>query len=120
MGEVLARYDVIHAREVALYLSWLAVAYADANEPEAAAPPANGRPTNGHAGTDALSLEENEHQAILRALERAAWVKKNAADLLCRAEVNGGSTAPGVPAGSTAPGVPPSSSGASSRRWEPK
>jgi len=31
---------------------------------------------------DALSLEENEHQTILRALERAAWVKKNAADLL--------------------------------------
>ncbi len=38
----------------------------------------------GHAtsGPDALSLEENEHQAIIRALERAAWVKKNAADLL--------------------------------------
>lgn len=34
------------------------------------------------AAPDALSLEENEHQAILRALERAAWVKKNAADLL--------------------------------------
>ncbi|HWR03962.1 MAG TPA: sigma-54 dependent transcriptional regulator [Humidesulfovibrio sp.] len=29
-----------------------------------------------------LSLEENEHQAIIRALEKAAWVKKNAADLL--------------------------------------
>ncbi len=34
------------------------------------------------AAPDALSLEENEHQTILRALERAAWVKKNAADLL--------------------------------------
>ena len=29
-----------------------------------------------------LSLEENEHQAIIRALERTAWVKKTAADLL--------------------------------------
>ncbi|MBI5519660.1 MAG: sigma-54-dependent Fis family transcriptional regulator [Desulfovibrio sp.] len=35
-----------------------------------------------NTGADALSLEENEHQTILRALERAAWVKKNAADLL--------------------------------------
>ncbi|MFB6980273.1 helix-turn-helix transcriptional regulator [Streptomyces scopuliridis] len=35
--DVLGRYDASHARELALYLSWLAVAYADANEPEAAA-----------------------------------------------------------------------------------
>jgi DNA-binding NtrC family response regulator len=34
------------------------------------------------AGSDSLSLEENEHQAIIRALERSAWVKKTAADLL--------------------------------------
>ena len=34
---VLGDYDASHARELALYLSWLAVAYADANEPEAAA-----------------------------------------------------------------------------------
>ncbi len=34
------------------------------------------------AGADPLSLEENEHQTIIRALERSAWVKKNAADLL--------------------------------------
>jgi len=34
------------------------------------------------AGADSLSLEDNEHQAILRALERTAWVKKTAADLL--------------------------------------
>ncbi len=33
-------------------------------------------------GQNGLSLEENEHQAIIRALEKAAWVKKNAADLL--------------------------------------
>jgi DNA-binding NtrC family response regulator len=31
---------------------------------------------------DSLSLEDNEHQAIIRALERTAWVKKTAADLL--------------------------------------
>lgn len=46
----------------------------DAPEPAA--------PNPAVAGADALSLEENEHQAIIRALERAAWVKKNAADLL--------------------------------------
>jgi DNA-binding NtrC family response regulator len=49
---------------------------------EAAAHSANGQPANGRTGTEALSLEENEHQTMLRALERAAWVKKNAADLL--------------------------------------
>lgn len=37
LTDVLGRYDATHARELALYLSWLAVAYADANEPEAAA-----------------------------------------------------------------------------------
>lgn len=34
---VLSEYDATHTREMALYLSWLAVAYADANEPEEAA-----------------------------------------------------------------------------------
>ncbi|MDR3641301.1 MAG: sigma-54 dependent transcriptional regulator [Humidesulfovibrio sp.] len=34
------------------------------------------------AAPDSLSLEDNEHQAIIRALERTAWVKKTAADLL--------------------------------------
>ncbi|SKA11958.1 DNA-binding transcriptional regulator, XRE-family HTH domain [Marinactinospora thermotolerans DSM 45154] len=37
LRDVLNRYNAAHARELALYLSWLAVAYADANEPEAAA-----------------------------------------------------------------------------------
>jgi tetratricopeptide (TPR) repeat protein len=37
LSKVLDRYDPTHARELALYLSWLAVAYSDANEPEAAA-----------------------------------------------------------------------------------
>ncbi|MFJ6216989.1 helix-turn-helix transcriptional regulator [Streptomyces sp. NPDC092296] len=37
LREALGGYDVTHTREMALYLSWLAVAYADANEPEEAA-----------------------------------------------------------------------------------
>ncbi len=37
LREVLGQYDQTHTREMALYLSWLAVAYADANEPEEAA-----------------------------------------------------------------------------------
>ncbi|MEY9968955.1 transcriptional regulator with XRE-family HTH domain [Streptacidiphilus sp. MAP12-16] len=37
LTDVLGRYDTTHARELALYLSWLAIAYADANEPEQAA-----------------------------------------------------------------------------------
>ncbi|MFJ8349744.1 helix-turn-helix domain-containing protein [Streptomyces sp. NPDC094153] len=37
LADVLARYDATHARELALYRSWLAVALADANEPEQAA-----------------------------------------------------------------------------------
>src|SRR5690606_16529008 len=37
LQEVLSRYDSTHTRELALYLSWLAVALVDANEPEEAA-----------------------------------------------------------------------------------
>ncbi|MFD0555289.1 helix-turn-helix domain-containing protein [Streptomyces rectiviolaceus] len=37
LTDVLGRYDTTHARELALYRSWLAVALADANEPERAA-----------------------------------------------------------------------------------
>ncbi|GLF98337.1 helix-turn-helix transcriptional regulator [Streptomyces yaizuensis] len=37
LRDVLSRYDATHTRELALYLSRLAVAYADANEPEEAA-----------------------------------------------------------------------------------
>lgn len=37
LTDVLSRYDATHTRELALYLSWLAVALADANEPEEAA-----------------------------------------------------------------------------------
>lgn len=37
LRDVLSDYDATHTREMALYLSWLAVALADANEPEEAA-----------------------------------------------------------------------------------
>lgn len=37
LRNVLDKYDTTHTREFALYLSWLAVALADANEPEEAA-----------------------------------------------------------------------------------
>ncbi|MEU3995581.1 helix-turn-helix transcriptional regulator [Streptomyces fungicidicus] len=37
LRSVLSGYDATHTREMALYLSWLAVALADANEPEEAA-----------------------------------------------------------------------------------
>lgn len=37
LTQILDRYEVTHTRELALYLSWLAVALADANEPEEAA-----------------------------------------------------------------------------------
>ncbi|MFJ1748717.1 helix-turn-helix transcriptional regulator [Streptomyces sp. NPDC088116] len=37
LREVLKGYDATHTRKMALYLSWLAVALADANEPEEAA-----------------------------------------------------------------------------------
>jgi tetratricopeptide (TPR) repeat protein len=37
LRDVLSRYNSTHTRELALYLSWLAVALADANEPEEAA-----------------------------------------------------------------------------------
>ncbi|WP_245966255.1 transcriptional regulator [Sphaerisporangium album] len=37
LTKVLDRYDAAHARELSLYLSWLAVALIDANEPEEAA-----------------------------------------------------------------------------------
>jgi hypothetical protein len=37
LREVLGRYDATHTREMALYLSWLAEALADANEPEESA-----------------------------------------------------------------------------------
>jgi transcriptional regulator with XRE-family HTH domain len=62
LTEVLAGYDATRARELALYLSWLAVAYADANEPEAA------------AGTARRVLELAAEIASERTAERARVV----------------------------------------------
>ncbi|MEV0191730.1 helix-turn-helix domain-containing protein [Kitasatospora purpeofusca] len=52
LTDVLGRYDASHARELALYLSWLAVAYADANEPEAAARTASRMLALGQSGSE--------------------------------------------------------------------
>lgn len=52
LTDVLGRYDASHARELALYLSWLAVAYADANELEAAAETASRMRALGHSGSE--------------------------------------------------------------------
>ncbi|MEU4113942.1 hypothetical protein AB0F71_05540 [Kitasatospora sp. NPDC028055] len=52
LTDVLGRYDASHARELALYLSWLAVAYADANEPEAAAGTAGRMLSLGQSGSE--------------------------------------------------------------------
>ena len=60
--EVLNRYDATHTRELALYLSWLAVALADANEPEEA------------AATATRMLEIGAGVASERAAERARVV----------------------------------------------
>ncbi|MER5937169.1 transcriptional regulator [Streptomyces sp. NPDC001928] len=52
LTDVLGRYDASHGRELALYLSWLAVAYADANEPEAAAGTAGRMLALGQSGSE--------------------------------------------------------------------
>jgi tetratricopeptide (TPR) repeat protein len=62
LSKVLDRYDATHAREVALYLSWLAVAYADANEPEAA------------AGAAARMLDLSDDLTSARTVERTRVV----------------------------------------------
>lgn len=81
-GVVFCQGQVLHPRDV--QLDQAQSLHADPVPPVAPqAVAASG--TEGHApaaAPDGLSLEENEHQAIIRALERAAWVKKNAADLL--------------------------------------
>ncbi|MBB5494783.1 transcriptional regulator [Nocardiopsis metallicus] len=68
LNRVLARYDTTHGRELALYLSWLAVAYADANEPEEAATVAE-RMTELSRGLGSERTAERT-RAVHRALER--------------------------------------------------
>ncbi|MBU1231128.1 MAG: sigma-54 dependent transcriptional regulator [Proteobacteria bacterium] len=75
-GVVFCRGQVLEPRDIQLEQApgqapGQAVAVPAPVQAEAAAPQA-----------ESLSLDDNEHQAIIRALERTAWVKKTAADLL--------------------------------------
>ncbi|KND45315.1 helix-turn-helix domain-containing protein [Streptomyces stelliscabiei] len=77
LREVLSGYDATHTREMALYLSWLAVALADANEPEEAATVAE-RVIS--LGADTLSERVAERvRVILSRLEDYAEVPEVAA-----------------------------------------
>ncbi|MFZ3595453.1 hypothetical protein [Streptomyces sp. BH104] len=72
LRDVLSGYDTTHTREMALYLSWLAVALADANEPEEAATVA-GRVID--ISTDVASERTAERvRVILRRLQDFADV----------------------------------------------
>jgi hypothetical protein len=72
LQDVLGRYDATHARELALYRSWLAVALADAGEPGQAAEEA--RRVIDASGD--LSSERTAHRArtVLRRLQAYADV----------------------------------------------
>ncbi|MFF5025805.1 helix-turn-helix transcriptional regulator [Streptomyces collinus] len=77
LREVLSGYDATHTRELALYLSWLAVALADANEPEESAAVAERVIT---LGSDIPSERTAERvRVILRRLREYAEVPEVAA-----------------------------------------
>lgn len=80
-GVVFSSGQVLEPKDVQLEQSQSPLA-----EPLAATPSQGSSTNHGNQASQAsqggLSLEENEHQAIIRALERTAWVKKTAADLL--------------------------------------
>jgi hypothetical protein len=77
LRSVLSEYDATHTREMALYLSWLAVALADANEPEESAAVAERVIT---LGSDTPSERVAERvRVILRRLEDFADVPEVAA-----------------------------------------
>jgi DNA-binding NtrC family response regulator len=79
-GVVFCAGTVLEPRDIQLENA--ASLHADA-APSAQSPGlSSAQPGGQPAGPDSLSLEDNEHQAIIRALERSAWVKKTAADLL--------------------------------------
>ncbi|MFG2789940.1 helix-turn-helix domain-containing protein [Streptomyces sp. NPDC048419] len=77
LREVLSGYDATHTRELALYLSWLAVALADANEPEEAAAVA-GRVISLGADTPSERVAERV-RVILSRLQEYAEVPEVAA-----------------------------------------
>lgn len=66
LRRVLGQYDTTHTRELALYLSWLAMALADANEPEEAAATAERVITLSSAG--ASERTAGRSSAVLRRL----------------------------------------------------
>lgn len=70
LREVLSAYDATHTREMALYLSWLAVALADANEPEEAAAVAE-RVISLGAGTPSERVAERVRVILSRLREYA-------------------------------------------------
>jgi len=79
-GVVFCRGQVLEPGDIQLdQANTLHEAAPTAGAPAPASGPAEAAPA---VGADSLSLEDNEHQAIIRALERTAWVKKTAADLL--------------------------------------
>ncbi|GAA2084553.1 hypothetical protein GCM10009801_45790 [Streptomyces albiaxialis] len=67
LRRVLGQYDATHTRELALYLSWLAVALADANEPEEAAATAERVITLSTAGASERTADRSS--VVLRRLE---------------------------------------------------
>lgn len=78
LSTALGRYDASHAREVSLYCSWLAVAYADANEPEEAAAVASRMLTLGTVGS---ARAADRLTAVAAALSRFRTVPEVAAVL---------------------------------------
>ncbi len=67
LRRVLGQYDTTHTREMALYLSWLAIALADANEPEEAAATAERVLTLSAAGASERTASRSSD--VLRYLE---------------------------------------------------
>ncbi|MFJ9771183.1 transcriptional regulator [Kitasatospora sp. NPDC101157] len=83
LRKVLATYDASHAREFALYASWLSVALADANEPEEAAKTAH-RMFEVLAGVPS-SRAQDRSKAVIGALRRYREVPE-AAEVLVQWE----------------------------------
>lgn len=79
LTEVMSRYDATHARETALYRSWLTVALTDANEPEQAA--AEGRHVLELSGGVASERTAARCRTVLRRLSDFPTVPQ-AAELL--------------------------------------
>lgn len=76
LEQVLARYDSTHGREMALYLAWLAVAYADANEPEEAARGADRMMAHARGlGSDRTTERERVVRSVLQRFREVPEVR---------------------------------------------